>query len=127
MSTAQEIPTHCIRCGSEFINNECGIYKDEYYCYKCCGECDIEYMLENGKNTFYLVRVKHPTYEKYEVTNWPGSLRLPVISWSKGSHNIGGKRIDVWFRGPDGKIWWGWKVHGGWSDIIKVRRTKLNF
>lgn len=99
-------------------------------CYACCGEIDQDFMLETGKITLYLTgendtlsynRSSHFIPKK--VSNWPGSLEFEVLSWSLGDHNWGIPRYDVWFKGPDGRVWYG--VHMGYhSQLIHCKRTK---
>jgi len=84
-------------------------------CYACCAEEDKQYMRNNGRNTLYL------TVRKDVVTNWPGSLKLPVIASSNSKTNWGHKRTDVWFM-FDGNVWWGYNI--GNNDIVYCRRTK---
>lgn len=89
-------------------------------CYACCAIEDRKYMIEHGKNTLYLVKNDQ---KKYEITNWPGTLRFPVGTIRKGHHNIAGNRYDVWFCGPDGKTWHGVQ-YGDNTQICHVKRTK---
>lgn len=55
------------------------------------------------------------------VGNWAGKIKFPVAWATFGKHNIGGHRVDVWFRDHTGAWWHG--VHIG--DNSFVRATKL--
>lgn len=59
------------------------------------------------------------------VSNWPGTLKFPVLYSRRGDHNMAGpdSRVDVWFRGPDGYVWHGTHI-GHWNEIVHCRRTK---
>jgi len=92
---------------------------DNKICYACCAEQDKQYMRDNGRNTLYLT--KGDNKYKYVVTNWPGSLILPVIASSNSKTNWGHERTDVWFR-FEGYVWWGRNI--GDSQIVHCRRTK---
>jgi hypothetical protein len=35
---------------------------------------------------------------KKKITNWPGTMALPVHYIREGSHNFAGKRFDAWFK-----------------------------
>jgi hypothetical protein len=82
-------------------------------CYSCCADSDRESMMTRGVWTGYLAGS--------EVTNWPGSFRLPC-STRKGRHNMAGAMVSVWAQGPDGFIWYGRNI--GDNDIVTLRRTK---
>ena len=62
-------------------------------CYQCCAEQDKAYMRRHGRITLYLVKYGNG---KYEVVNWPGTLRIKA-GVKAGNHNIAGSRYDVWF------------------------------
>ena len=103
------------------------------FCYDCCAEQDKQYMRDNGKIMLYLTRVegcppncpdkcsKHGQYY-YQVSNWPGSLKIKTYNEHTGKHNMTGKRIDVWFR-FEGQTWWGVQ-YGYDTDIIHCKRLK---
>jgi len=130
MPTTNMAPEYCEWCGNAFVSTGLGtgyvVVQSSHLCYDCCAVDDKKFMVEHGEISLYLTCVKDSPYETFEVSNWPGSLRFKVCSWSRGEHNWG-SRIDVWFRGPDGKIWWGWKCDNGIHECINVRRTKLEF
>lgn len=91
-------------------------------CYACCADADIAWMWDKGRIALYLVErngIKH-------VTNGPGSLSFPVAESKRGRHNIGGTRTDVWFRGPDGFMWWGVN-YGDDTQICHCKRTRVRW
>ena len=98
-----------------------GTTKDgQIHCYACCGELDREAMHKTGRATLYLVRNDD---RSYEVTNWPGTLRLPVRSVSKGYHTIAGTRYDFHFTDDHDRRWWGVQ-YGDWTEIAHCKRLK---
>ena len=91
-------------------------------CLHCCADRDAEAMIRDGDSRglpLYLNDVGRDA----EVTNWPGSLRFSLNGLSRGGHNITGRRVDVWFNGPDGYVWHGVR-YGHWTDIVHCKRTK---
>lgn len=98
-------------------------YGDKEICCDCAGEVDRKAMIESGRSRTLPLYLTSSTPGAGEVTNWPGSLRFKVIRSTHGSHNIGGKRTDVWFLGPDGFVWHGVQI-GNWNTICHARRTK---
>lgn len=117
------------------------------HCFPCCAAMDREYMLAHGKITLYLVERDDPNYYghadlqdwarlgnvniypqkrrvAHAVTNWPNSLSFRVCGGPRRSrHNIARWRYDVWFVGPDGHLWHGYKC-GDDIDICHCKRTK---
>lgn len=89
-------------------------------CYSCCAEQDKQQMRQDGRITLYLVERDGRHY----VTNWPGSLEIPVKSFRKSHHNMAGKngRTDVWFT-FEGQNWHGYQI-GQWNEICHCKRTK---
>ncbi len=85
-------------------------------CFTCCGSNDKRDLISKGKGVLYLSNRDG----KYSVINWPGTLRIPVSSYSRGSHNIAGSRLDVWFQ-LNGQTFHG--VNLGDNDILRVRRN----
>lgn len=95
----------------------------ERHCYACCAEQDKAQMIRDGKSDLYLTK-RDGT--RYEVSNWPGSLRLPVTHFRESKTNGFGRmmsRTDVWFTGPDGKPWYG-RHQGDFNQCCRVRRIK---
>ena len=74
-------------------------------------------MRQHGRITLYLA--KHD--DKYEVTNWPSSLRLKA-SVKVGNHNIAGSRYDTWFN-FEGVVWHG-VCYGENTQLCHCKRTK---
>lgn len=126
----------CSKCGKECKPEGCSTgygenSKGEKVCFACCAETDRAEMIETGRATLYLSKRKEaPVREKgvylgcdYEVTNWPGTLRLPVLGMTIGRHNFAGRTYKVRLRGPDGKLWTGIQF-GDNTQICRVRRSK---
>lgn len=132
----------CVDCGNTFkptgVGTGYGVVKQEgvevKVCYECCGKRDAKDMEDTGKTVLYLTStVKHPTEREYElgyrdtkvytVTNWPGTLAFKVFMSKEGHHNFAGSRTDVWFRGPDGKLWWGVQ-YGDTTQLVHCKRLK---
>lgn len=134
----------CDRCQEEIPSPEPGAFTSNYgidneghkHCYPCCGALDREYMLAHGKIMLYLVSKPNPDFtglgtmgnrhpQLWFVTNWPGSLEFKVIRGPSQSRNSQMRmyRYDVWFVGPDGHLWHGYKC-GDNTDICHCKRTK---
>lgn len=119
---------HCADCGQDKLISFnggagygiCRDNPDHKICYDCCGKRDRADMIETGKATLYLLRDESG---QHNVTNWPGTLRFNNVGIKTGRHNIAGKRYDVWFHGPDGKMWHGVQ-YGDNTQICHCRRTK---
>ena len=88
------------------------------HCYACIASIDKASMIEHGHS-------KHlPLYlSNREVTNWPGSLRFKVYFQKEGRHNIAGRRLDVYFTGPEGARWHG-TLYGEWTQVVHCKRMK---
>lgn len=93
----------------------------ETHCFACCALRDRAAMVEDGRATLYLCDGEPG--QRSTVTNWPGTLRFEVNARCNGRHNIARVRYDVWFRGPDGKPWWGVQ-YGDNTQICHCRRVK---
>lgn len=101
--------------------------KDENkICFACCAVNDKQSMLTNRNSKrlpLYLSGDKPP----FRVTNWPGTLSFRCFTYSEGKHSCYGgytKRTDVWFHGPDGRVWWGRHI-GRNTDIVHCKSTKV--
>ena len=57
------------------------------------------------------------------VTNWPGILKFRVRHKRVGSHNLAGRRVDVWFTDSDGREWHGVN-YGHNSQLCHCRRLR---
>jgi hypothetical protein len=97
------------------------VYGDEVVCYLCCAIRDKTALKLNGHNKGVPLYMSH-TLKPY-VSNWPGTLKFPVVRQKYGKHNVTGHRIDIWFNGPDGFIWYG-RNCSSWSDLVRCKRTK---
>src|SRR5690606_2163633 len=77
----------------------CGFGRDSktnaIVCYTCCADRDRETMRKNGKIALYLTTDKDG---KYQIVNFPSSLKLKVLNSSQGKHNIAGTVTTVWFK-----------------------------
>lgn len=131
---------HCDRCGldkshTSSLTTGYGTTQDgEIHCFDCCALDDIDQMKETGEIVLYLTMKDdqlpgETTGKTYgymtpeTLTNWPGSLKFKILSWSRGRHNWGLPRFDLWFKGPDNKIWYG-RFIGKWTQLTYCRRTK---
>lgn len=110
----------CDSCPRPLIGNgfSTGYGGDRYlatrHCFECCGDTDKAHMRDKGKATLYLSDKK--------ITNWPGTLELIPGRIKTGSHNIAGKRYDVWFT-FEGKPWHGVQF-GDNTQILHCKRIK---
>lgn len=94
-------------------------------CYACCGDNDARALRDTGRAVLYLTwrsDTGRGGASRAYVSNWPGTLRLPVYASRKGRHNLARTRYDVWFR-FEGREYHGVQL-GEWSDICRVRRVK---
>ena len=57
------------------------------------------------------------------VTDWPGALKFRVRHKRVGSHNLAGRRVDVWFTDSDGREWHGVN-YGHNSQLCHCRRLR---
>lgn len=110
-------------CGHEATPTECspgyGIDREgKKHCFACCAERDKTDMRENGKICLYLTKGA----EDWKVTNWPGSLSIPVPQPKTGRHNLAGSRYDVWFS-FERKLWHGVQ-YGENTQICHCKRIK---
>ena len=114
----------CDRCNVEWLQDDKAIgtgyalMGDRKICYQCCAVADRLYMIENGHARLYVT--SH--FGRHTVTNWPGTLKIDVIDYRTSMNNFRAERLDVWFVGPDQKIWHG--VNVGDNQILRCKRTK---
>ena len=92
------------------------------HCYACCAVQDQADMIETGAATLYLAK---GVADRWEVTNWPGSLRFPAryVKTSRYGGGFDSQRRDAWFTGPDGKEWHA--INRGDMQIARCRRLKV--
>ena len=118
----------CSVCGKECvpdgISTGYGVNgKGEKVCFECCAKEDEKQLmsLEVGQKMCLYLTMEKDSRRGF-VTNWPGTLKIPVVFWV-GSHNFAGKRYDCQFRHG------GHEFHatryGDNSEICHVRRTKV--
>lgn len=94
---------------------------DKKICYECCAKQDAAYMLEKGEITLYLSKDDR---SNWMITNWPASLKFPVITLWHGRHNLAHRITFVRFFGPDGKVWSGKQV-GEFTELCHCKATKI--
>lgn len=125
-----------MRTFSVFTCDQCGEHKEhksefstgygkndagQKICFACCGVNDRRDLLAlpiGGKTWLYL------SYNdgKYYVSNWPGTLKIPVRYMREGRHNIARKRYDVWFS-LDGLQFHGVQ-YGDNTQVLHIKRIK---
>ncbi len=118
--------TICDRCGSRCEGAGIGsgygrTTEGLHHCYPCCGEVDRERMKADGRATLYLARVNNGP-NGFELTNWPGTLRIPVRYSSTGRHNMARTRRDVYFT-FEGREWHGTQ-YGENTQLCHCRAMK---
>ena len=121
----------CAHCGEEKVHvnpNGCGgtgyaTYRmdgiEKKVCYACCAKEELAYMRDTGRAVLYLTEGP----EGLVVTDWPGVLKFPARHKRVGSHNIAGRRVDVWFTDSDGREWHGVN-YGHNSQLCHCRRLR---
>jgi hypothetical protein len=124
---------HCVDCNLDKpIQTDGGtgyatFMDGDKVCYACVAVRDMAAMIEHGRSSalpLYLTRksIHKPNDGTWAVTNWPNTLSFPVQRITQGGHNIAGKRLDVWFYGPDGYIWHGVQ-YGDNTQIVHCKRS----
>lgn len=88
--------------------------QDRMVCYECCGKLEAAELQKTGKGCLYLT--------DKTLSNWPGTLKIPVHYMKTGRHNMAGRRYDVWFT-FQGAEWHGVQ-YGDNTQICRVRRLK---
>jgi hypothetical protein len=121
-----------------------GIDKDDNkVCYACCGKQDHEHMEKGLPICLYLSGDIRPGQEdrtvgqtqlwnpgmqrtewvpKWILSNWPGSLEIPIYMVKVGRHNIARVRYDIWFRFA-GHNWHG-VMYGNDTQICHCKTIK---
>ena len=97
-----------------------GTFNGKRHCYDCCANNEKKWMIEKGRTALYLMQYDD---KPWEVTDWSGKLRFKVTSRRVGRHNWGLKRYDVWFTGPDGRLWWGVQ-YGDNTQLVHCKATR---
>lgn len=95
------------------------------FCYSCAAEIERADMIKSGYATLcvgWQNNGKRPT----SVGNWTGDFSIPISFYRMNPHYIPNNRpiprYDVWFIGPDGKVWHGTNI--GDNDLCRCERTK---
>jgi hypothetical protein len=94
-------------------------------CFACCADKDRAGMREDGRATLYLTKDKDSG--AWSVSNWSGSLRIPIMgspSHKPRAGGFGAQRTDVGFV-FEGFIWHA--INRGDMDIARCKRTKNRF
>ena len=84
------------------------------------GSANLVDMRDTGRAVLYLTE-EGP--EGAVVTDWPGVLKFRVRHKRVGSHNLAGRRVDVWFADSDGREWHGVN-YGHNSQLCHCRRLR---
>ena len=113
------------------------------HCYDCCGETDRRDMAAGKPMCLYLSGSITPGQEdrtvsqtllwnpgmqrtewvpKWILSNWPGTINIPIHFVRKGRHNIARVRYDVWFRFA-GRAWHGVQ-YGNDTQICHCKTIK---
>lgn len=94
-------------------------------CYKCCAEREARELEKTGKGILYLSVIEKKSVRDtgMQLSNWPGTLTLPVLNVVRGRHNIAGSRTDVWFKFA-GQPWHGIQ-YGEFTQICHCKRIKI--
>ena len=102
------------------------------YCYDCCAAQDRDEMQRAGKITLYLSfddnsrpsDIGRYFHGNHKLTNWPGSLQIPIRCVKRGDHNMAGCRYDFWFTFK-GREWHGVQ-YGDNTQLAHCRRLKVH-
>jgi len=90
--------------------------QDRVHCYPCCANLDKAWMAEHDRISLYISKDGEGNWT---VRNWPGSLVIKPARIKHSTMNCFGwkvPRVDVWFRGPEGRNWHGFNA--GHSNTI---------
>lgn len=116
----------CSKCGQPCISDGFGTGYGQNKegvktCYKCIGEIDLNELktCEIGHKLWLYLSKRE---SGWEISNWPGSLKLKPFYTRTGHHNIARTRIDVWFS-VEGKQFWGVR-YGHNTEICHIKRIK---
>ena len=77
-------------------------------------------MHDTGAQVYYLTEGADGAV----VTDWPGVLKFQGYV-TIGSHNLAGRRVDVWFADSDGREWHGVN-YGHNSQLCHCRRLRTD-
>ena len=80
-------------------------------------------MLYLVKNTEFVARTCGvQQHNEFWLSNWPGTLKIPIYGIHVGHHNWELNRYDMWFK-FGGLEFWGLKI-GDDHDCVTVKRIK---
>ena len=113
----------CQDCHKELQRNSSGgtgyaLYSGKKICYDCAKKRELKQISKvplGGRYDFY--------WDGKKVTNWTGLISFTATGYSKGRHNIGGTREDVWFKDNLGHNWHGVQI-GQNTMILRAKRVK---
>lgn len=91
-----------------------------------------QFLAENTRTVLYLFRdtaaevadrLNGLITERYAATDFAGLIKFSARAWSKGRHNWGIPRMDIWFQDHQDSWWWG--VHYGYqNDLLYCKKLK---
>lgn len=94
-------------------------------CPTCCAGMLREFMRARGRAKLYLAKEHNGSWS---VCDFLGELRFPVTRMVDHTRNAFGRRavsprVDVWFNGPDGRVWQAYQK-GDDNTVAHCRRTR---
>lgn len=92
-------------------------------CFECCGKQDAETLrsTSTGAKVATTLYLSKNDADAWEVSNWPGTLKIAVDYVKKSGHNwCNVDRRDVWFTFA-GFRFWGKNI--GDNQILRVQRV----
>jgi hypothetical protein len=92
-------------------------------CFDCIGKQEREEMKNAKPGQRFTMYLTDKDGNK-TVSNWPGTVKIPVYYSRKSWHNFTGKngRTDVWFN-FEGKHFWGYSI-GDFTQIVHIKAVK---
>ena len=92
-------------------------------CFACCAINDWQVMQAKGHSKNLPLYLSSNNNGRWEVSNWPGTLRFKVAEYRQGRHNWAGTRTDVWFIDRAGRQWHGVQI-GENTQVCHCKRLK---
>lgn len=89
-------------------------------CYDCCGENDKKHLLNMKLGDKWYLYLSKDEEGRHKLTNWPGTLTIPIAHVRTGNHNIARNRYDLWFTYGGGKFHG--VQYGDMTQICHIRR-----